>query len=125
MSVAQPCIPMKEHDLDRQLDDDDSRRRALEDCLQQRREFTAQTGIPLTPDGRMILPAPGRVAAMPIRDSRLALVDRLSCSEVMDRAVETYGVQEVIRSLALVLCANGIDIATQTINELAQVEERS
>lgn len=122
MSVAQLLPTMKDHDLDCQLESEDTRRQALEDCLAQRREFTRQTGIPLTDDGQMILPQ--KIVAMPIGPSKMALVDRLSCSEVMDRAVETYGVQEVLRSLALVLCANGIDIATRTINDVALGEER-
>lgn len=66
---------------------------------------------------------PSRVIAMPLR-SKLADMGQPSCAEVIDRAVETFSVAEVVRCVALVLCANGIDIYTQTINELAQGEEQ-
>jgi hypothetical protein len=52
--------------------------------------------------------------------TRTPLSRRVACQDAIDKNIETFGLTLVVRCLALVLAANGIDISTKTINDLAQ-----
>jgi hypothetical protein len=55
---------------------------------------------------------------------RQALDRRVDCHDALDQVVETFGVETVWRCMRDVLAANNIDIATRTINDVAQGEEQ-
>jgi hypothetical protein len=52
------------------------------------------------------------------------LAHRVACADAIDAAVESFGLQTVLRCLAAVCAANNIDIATKTINDVAAGEEQ-
>jgi hypothetical protein len=50
---------------------------------------------------------PGKVLTMPIPPRRIPWDSQLDCDEAIDLAVETYGLEAVVRALRLVAAANG------------------
>jgi hypothetical protein len=56
-----------------------------------------------------VIPRPRRVLTMPVQRSS-SLDAAVDCGEAIDLAVETFGLQAVIRSLRLVAATNGIDL---------------
>lgn len=105
--------------------------RAIADCMAQREAFTKQTGIPLAPDGRMILPTetvirrPGEIVVMPLGIKRTPHSEQIACADAIERLFKRYDRRVVLRAIATELLAQGVDISTQTINDLAECEEQA
>lgn len=110
-----------------QFHTDDDYRRSVEDAkaaqLEARRKAVAE--VPELAPHLADEPLPTyRVLEMPIQPRRVSLTKQMNCDEAVDLAVESFGVQTVLRSLRLVLAANGIDVAGKTLDDLAQGGER-
>lgn len=81
---------------------------------EERQKVAAALGLVIRADGRAMLPPQGaprlRVVPMPILAHR-PLAARLDVGDVIDQAVEDYGLEPVIRCVRLIAAINGKDIA--------------
>jgi hypothetical protein len=102
MNVAQ-VMPMRE---DIPLTDD-SLSRAKRQQAEDRAKVTAETGLKFDADGNPYLP---KVLPMPVGPRRIPWNSQLDCDEAIDLAVETYGLEAVVRALRLVAATNGVDL---------------
>lgn len=81
--------------------------RAKADCLQARADFTRETGIPITDDGRMQIPELRPLHMAVLEDEGFTVQERSEVAGKVDELVETYGWALVLRSVRSVAAANG------------------
>lgn len=93
------------------IETEDSRRRAIEDCLSKRREFTNQTGVPVDFDGQMLLTTRLENAV------RAEQVQRLSDQDVLKGLIRKYGLNRIL------IWARNLDAQDQRTNDTAQGAE--
>jgi hypothetical protein len=84
---------------------EDSLSKAKRQQAEDRAKVTAETGLKFDADGNPYLPA--RVLTMPVGPRRIPWNSQLDCDEAIDLAVETYGLEAVIRAVRLVAATNG------------------
>jgi hypothetical protein len=87
---------------------EDSLSKAKRQQAEDRAKVTAETGLKFDADGNPYLPA--KVLPMPVGPRRIPWNSQLDCDEAIDLAVETYGLEAVIRAVRLVAATNGRDI---------------
>jgi hypothetical protein len=87
---------------------EDSLSKAKRQQAEDRAKVTAETGLKFDADGNPYLPA--KVLTMPVGPRRIPWNSQLDCDEAIDIAVETYGLEAVVRALRLVAATNGVDL---------------
>lgn len=72
-----------------------------------RAQITEETGVHFREDGIPIIPHRFASLKMPVLAGGMALSERVDCAEAVDAAVETYGLEAVIRAVKLLAAMNG------------------
>jgi hypothetical protein len=83
---------------------DDSLSRAKRQQAEDRAKVTAETGLKFDGDKPYL---PAKVLTMPVGPRRIPWNSQLDCDEAIDLAVETFGLEAVIRAVRLVAATNG------------------
>jgi hypothetical protein len=102
--------------------DDTTTLREQEEERRARGLILAPDPVAVDPAGRAHLRVP-QIIHIPVRTNRRPVAERVEVADALDLVIERFTLKAVTLAFVNVLLANGIDIYTQTINDLAEVSE--